>query len=313
MGLQYNGTNIYGVNYNGTSLTQINYNGVPVWYALAKVTISGVNKVGYEWTARTTPSEVQSLCTYQWYRGGIAIQGATKDTYTTTMDDKGYQLSCVAKIGTASATSNLSLVITQEIESISLSGVARSGSTITISIVPSNATGVYQWYRDDILISSASDSSYTQVDSDIGKTVKCVFTANGNYSGEVNAKMSSTTVRDDWSKSLSATSWPAYSPRAYTTYGLASNQVVTYVYCNATVYNHTSDDSETATVHAWITVGSTTKEGGTSYAGSGRSASSSCSWAGSAQGVSITIGNGSDGDSFMREASGSCSGYYIHN
>lgn len=199
------------------------------------------------------------------------------------------------------------------IESLSVSGTARSGSTLTAVIAPSEATGTYQWYRDNTVILGATNSTYAQVDSDIGKIIKCVFTANGKYSGEANTSMTTTTVKDTWSKSFSGNSG-CYTTYATTGYSLASNQVVTYAYCSATTPNHTSDNSETATVHAWLTVGSTTKEGSTGYASSGQTASSSVSWSGTAQGVSITFGNSaSNGDSFWRYVNGNANGYYIHN
>lgn len=190
MALQFNGKNIYGITFNGKSLTQVNFNGKPVWYALTNCVITGVARVGQTWTAKTTPSEVQTLCSFQWYRGGYLISGANESTYTTTEDDRGYQLRCVAKIGSASATSNTSPVILQNVSSLTLSGVTEEGYSLTVSVSPSIATGTYQWYRDGNAISGANKSSYTLTHDDAGKYVKCIFTANGNWTGSVSAQTS---------------------------------------------------------------------------------------------------------------------------
>lgn len=194
MGLQYNGTNIYGIIYNGVSLTQLNFDGVPVWYALTACVISGVTRVGKTWKATTTPSEVQNLCTFQWYRGNTLISGATGATYVTTESDRGYQLKCIAKIGTASAESALSGTILQDVTKLGLSGVLEEGYTLSASITPSYATGTYQWYRGSNVISGANKSTYTLTHDDAGNKIKCVFTANGNWSGSVSDITSSNIV-----------------------------------------------------------------------------------------------------------------------
>lgn len=309
MGLQYNGTNIYGVNYNGTSLTQVNFNGIPVWYALTSCTISGVNKVGYEWSVMTNPAEVQSLCTYQWYRGGIAIQGATKDTYTTAESDRGYQLSCVAKIGSASATSNLSLVILQDVESLTLSGVTEEGYTLSANIIPSYATGTYQWYRDSEEIEDATTSSYTLTHDDATHYIKCVFVANGNYSGSVSDITSSTIIGwYSWSKSIS-NSTSDFVTSISASYTVPSNVICKKITCYASAYNHTAQgETETANATSYIYInGTQVAKGGTATSNPGNWCESSVSktgtWSG---GTRITVSSG--GTSWRRSVSGYMSG-----
>lgn len=194
MGLKFNNVDIYAVNFNGTSLTQVNFNDVPVWYALTACSIEGTCLVGYTLSAKTTPSEVQSLCSYQWYRGNTLISGATKDTYDLTVADRGYQLKCVAKIGNATATSELTEIIKQGVVGISLSGVAQAGYTLSTTIAPSEATGTYQWYRDDTAISGATNSTYTLVKGDGAHYVSCTFTGNGNWAGSVTVKTSAKVI-----------------------------------------------------------------------------------------------------------------------
>ena len=230
MALQFNGKNIYGVNFNGKSLTQVNFNGKPVWYALTNCVITGKARVGSTWTAKTTPSEVQDLCSFQWYRGNSLINGANKSTYTTTEDDRGYQLKCVATIGSASATSNTSPTILQDVSSLTLSGVAEEGYSLTANISPIIATGTYQWYRDDVAISGANKSSYTLTHDDAGKYVKCIFTANGNWTGSVSAQtLSAVTGWYPWSDSKDGR-WENYpsSPKSIQI-DIPANTRVTYL------------------------------------------------------------------------------------
>lgn len=53
---------------------------------------------------------VSGTYTYQWYRSGTLISGATASTYTTTVPDVGSMITCVvtntASTGSNSATSN---------------------------------------------------------------------------------------------------------------------------------------------------------------------------------------------------------------
>ncbi len=195
MGLKYNGTNIYAVNYNGVSLTQINYNNVPVWYALTGCIISGTARVGKTWTATTSPSEVQSLCAYQWYRGANAIANATNRTYTTTTDDRGSQLRCLAQIGSAYAWSSYTDKILQDMSGAWISGTSKVGQQLNCYISPGEATGSYQWYRDSSAISGATQGYYTLTSSDRGHKVKCSFTGNGNFTGTVSSGYSGDVIQ----------------------------------------------------------------------------------------------------------------------
>lgn len=312
MSLDFNKTDIYSIEFNGVNLTQVNFNGTPVWYALTSCIISGKAIVGETLTANTVPSEVQDMCTYQWYRGTSEISGANKNTYTTSLADRGYQLKCVVTIGEASVSSSYTDIIRQTVESISISGSVRSGYTLNTMIVPEGATGTYQWYRDSSIITGATSSSYTAKDIDIDKTIKCVFTANGNYSGSVSNSTSTTVVQDTFSV-YRDTGYKAFYENVSSSYTLASNQVATKITCNASVYNHTTN-GETALVKAYIYWdGSDKAAGPVNSASYGNWAYSSCSWSGNVSGKTIYIGSAGEGTSFGRQATGTISGYYIHD
>ena len=200
MGLIFGTTNIYGINFvnNGvtTSLTQLNYNKTPVWYALTACSIAGTARIDKTWTATVTPSEVQNLCTYQWYRGTSIIANATAATYTTTVNDRGYQLRCLTQIGSASAWSNYGDKILQDMSSCWISGTTKVGQTMSAGIVPDSATGTYQWYRGNDVISGANSSTYLLTESERGNSVKCSFTANGDYIGTVVSGTSGTVIQE---------------------------------------------------------------------------------------------------------------------
>lgn len=310
MGLQYNGTNIYAVNYNGVSLTQVNYNDVPVWYALTACSISGTAKVGSTWTAKTTPSEVQDLCEFQWYRGSVLISGATKSTYVATESDRGYQLKCVAKIGNASATSGFGDTIKQDVILMNISGVAEEGYTLTAVVNPSGATGAYQWYRGTTPISGATNSTYTLTHDDAKYYVSCKFTASGNWTGSVEARTSVVVVGwYSWSTSISNSSGSNYTTNISAGYTIPSGVICQKVSCSASVYNHVAQgegEIAMATAHIYIG-GSEVAKGGTASAsaqtGATSTASASGSWGG---GTGITVV--SEGNTFRRSVGATLTG-----
>lgn len=99
-------------------------------------------------TNNSTGKEVTESVTYQWYKNGVAIDGATAQTYTTTESDTGAQITCVATgDGTnyvGSATSNACTV---------LEGSRPEGFTRTIA----------QWDYDYTADSTALVNASTEV------------------------------------------------------------------------------------------------------------------------------------------------------
>lgn len=308
MGLQYNGTNIYGINYNGVALTQLNFNGVPVWYALAACTISGEARIGKTWLAKTTPPEVQDLCTYQWYRGNTLISGATDSAYETVEGDRGYQLKCVAKIGSASAESGFSSTILQDVTGLTISGVTEEGYSLSAEIIPEGATGAYQWYRGDSIIEGATNSTYTLVHADAKNYITCKFVADGNYIGSV--EDTTTTVITglySWSQSISNSNSMSTSVSA--SYTIPEGITCTKITCYASAYNHTAQgETEIANATAEIYVnGSRVAKGSTAESGPGGWCESSTSKSGTwGEGTQVELK--SVGSTWKRKVSGTLSG-----
>lgn len=110
---------------------------------------------------------------YQWFKGGVAIDGATSSSYTiasVSASDLGtYAVTITNSIGTVtSEAATLTLpgssapVVTTQPHSIS----TPSGSSATFSVVASGSGLSYQWYKDSAAISGATGSSYTVASAD---------------------------------------------------------------------------------------------------------------------------------------------------
>ncbi len=122
-------------------------------------------------TGSISPSSV-ALCTngsilltvsggtsYQWYKNGVLISGATAASYSTTTAGS-YTADIIA--GNCKNTSSNAAVVTQA------SGAAGTITPTTSSICSGSSQvltatggGTYQWFKDDVLISGATSATYT--------------------------------------------------------------------------------------------------------------------------------------------------------
>ncbi|MGC4175055.1 hypothetical protein [Demequina sp.] len=153
------------------------------------VAISGTVKVGSTVTAsKGTWSPTPSSYSYQWYRDGVAISGATKSTYTVSTASAGKKLtvkvtakrSGYASQPKTSAAKTVAYGTFKTAPTPKISGTAKVGSTLkftrgTWSPTPSSYS--YQWYRSGSAISGATGSSYKLTSSDKGKTITVKVTA----------------------------------------------------------------------------------------------------------------------------------------
>ena len=138
--------------------------------------------------------------TYQWYRDGVAISGATGSTRTTTSSDHGKTLTVRVK---AKATGYRTTFVTSDgvpilgkltTAKVVLTGTATQGKTLSAAHgtwSPTGETWTYSWYRGDTLIEGANTKTYTLTSEDVGQTVTVDIT--GTLSGYQSATKTATT------------------------------------------------------------------------------------------------------------------------
>jgi hypothetical protein len=78
--------------------------------------------------------------------------------------------------------------------SVSISGTAKVGQTLTAAVAPSGATASYQWKSDNVNIDGATGSTYVPVAADIGKAITVTATAAGEWFGTVTSSPTSPVI-----------------------------------------------------------------------------------------------------------------------
>ncbi|TAN70813.1 MAG: hypothetical protein EPN17_04030 [Methylobacter sp.] len=154
------------------------------------VTITGTATQGQTLTVGNTLADIDGLggISYQWQAGGLAIAGATADTYTLTQAEVAKTISVVASYidnqGTTEtksspATTAVLNVNDQPTGSVIIAGTAKQGEALTASNTLVDADGLwvvsYQWQANGIYVGTGD--SYTLTSNEIGKTI----TATANY------------------------------------------------------------------------------------------------------------------------------------
>ena len=142
--------------------------------------ITGIAKVGVALTAVTgTWGPAPVTYSYQWYRSGAAITGATGASYVPTALDLGKTMSVKvtgSKSGytsvskTSASTAAVAIgTLTSPIPKIT--GTARVGYPVYANpgAWTAGTTLKYQWYRAGVAISGATASKYTLTTSDFNK------------------------------------------------------------------------------------------------------------------------------------------------
>lgn len=81
------------------------------------------------------------------------------------------------------------------LESVSVSGTAQEGQTLTAAVAPSGATVSYQWKQSASsgyeAIPGATSSTFLITSAQVGKTIVCECTGTGNFSGTVQSSPTS--------------------------------------------------------------------------------------------------------------------------
>lgn len=169
--------------------------------------VAGTVAVGRTVTASHDPwGPAPVTLTYQWYRGGTAIAGATARTYTLTASDAGKTVSVRVKgvkTGYTSVTRSSAAVSVPRVltvpSKVALSGTPTVGSTLTASPGtwgPSPVTLKYQWLRDGAAIPGATSKTYRLVEADAGHEVSVRIA--GLKSGYTGVTRTSATVDAKW-------------------------------------------------------------------------------------------------------------------
>ena len=137
------------------------------------------------WTGNPTPA-----LTYQWYRAGGMINGATSSTYTTVQLDVGMVIDCrvtgTNAVGSATRTSNTITVTAALTLPVNTATPTVTGSTALGSVLTTTngtwtgnpaPTITRQWLRDGTPIAGATATTYTTVTDDLGRAIVCRVTA----------------------------------------------------------------------------------------------------------------------------------------
>lgn len=157
-----------------------------------KLTISGTARYGSTLRASVGVPSGTKL-SYQWYRSGQPVKGATGASLRLGSLDvgRGVQVRLTASkpgysaLKLSSATVTIGKAVNRATALPRLSGSKSTGSTLTVSpgtysVKPSSYT--YQWLRDDKSIGGATRSGYRLTSSDNGKKISVRVTAKrANY------------------------------------------------------------------------------------------------------------------------------------
>ena len=140
-------------------------------------------------TSGITDADGLGTFSYQWYRDGSAITGATAATYTTGDADVGTQLGVEASYTDAHGTGEA--VMSAQTAAVSNVNDAPTGSVVIDNLTPdqgdvltashtlADADGLsgpisFQWFRDGTAIAGATGTSYTTAAADVGAALTVV-------------------------------------------------------------------------------------------------------------------------------------------
>jgi hypothetical protein len=160
------------------------------------VTITGTPAQGQTLTAFSTLADLDGIpaagagsTTYQWNAGGAAIAGATGSTLVLTQAQVGKALTVTARYTdnqgtvesvTSSATATVVNVNDLPTGSVTITGTAAQGQTLTASNtladvdgIPTSGAGTitYQWNAAGAAVTGATGSSFTLGQAQVGKVI----------------------------------------------------------------------------------------------------------------------------------------------
>ena len=173
---------------------------------------------------------------YQWFQDGVAITGATAQTYTATATGN-YTVTAVSALGCSSLPSAALLVIAYP--PLASPAIIAAGSTIfcqggsvVLSITTSGVTN-YQWYLNGNPIGGATGASYTA-------------TAAGSYTISISNPCSSATSGPAIVTVHPVPATPTVSASGATTFCAGSSVTLTASAAGATAYQWANNDTTIA-------------------------------------------------------------------
>ncbi len=151
------------------------------------VTISGTPTQGQTLNVAHTLADEDGLglISYRWQRDGVDVVGAISSTYTLTQSDVGAMITVVASYTdghgtkesvTSTAVGPVANINDAPVGTPTIIGVAQEDQILTADtggITDADGLGTfsYQWLRDGLAISGATQSTYTLGDADVGTQV----------------------------------------------------------------------------------------------------------------------------------------------
>lgn len=133
----------------------------------------------------TDDDGLPSEYSYQWYRNGATINGATSNQYLLTDNDVNSQISVALHyVDLRGSEENLVSTTTAMVVNINdlpsgtlqIIGTAREGQRLTVNNSISDGDGIetslgYQWYRDGLAITGATDGQYILRNTDVNSNI----------------------------------------------------------------------------------------------------------------------------------------------
>lgn len=195
----YQGTSNYG---DSTPITQsltitIPVTGITISSESLELEVGGTKTL----TATLEPTGAEGNITWSSNNLEVATVDASTGQVTVNALSVG-KATITATCGEFKDTCEVTVNPAKIGNTVTISGTPTFGETLTADvtgITPTLAQGslAYQWYRGDIVISDATENSYTLTADDIGKTIKVAVTGTGNYSGTQTSEATSAVEKAD--------------------------------------------------------------------------------------------------------------------
>ena len=178
----------------GESITSLPTSTISNINDVGVATINGTASQGNTLTASVTDADgtTGSIFIYQWKRDGVDIAGATASTYILVQDDVDTKITVsIEYLDDFGATENIvspatgDVANTNDIGIASITGAKKQGLTLTAAISDvdgsDGSTFSYQWKRDSVDISGATNNTYLLLQADVGHIITVTISYIDNF------------------------------------------------------------------------------------------------------------------------------------